>query len=860
MASAIDGHLGPEGLREIVYHPMRYGLAELLELCLPSSAPLDGVALLRTKFKPARKLSAYYRITVGHQPRAIALTWLPEPSPLPANAAEIDDDAERRQVLAPFRRLAVVTGDGRATLLVAPGDPQMPQLVRLNEHAYLGDLLSDLTSAPMPPADRTEIATVRYRPGQRHVLWVMPVSDGAGGAAMFIKIDRESSGARAVSFAESVGPILARRGAGVRLAQPLGFSQADQASVWQQAPGRTLAQALRAGPQETAPLVTRVGRALRVIHESDLPTASIGAQEHDRASAPRSAEVETISVLRAGEHLDALLPEVAADYRRLVAQILDRLEALPQEQPSPGHGDLKCENIVVEGDRICLLDLDRAGLADPALDLGKFMADLRWWSRSSSLDGTALVPALVEGYGPGPPARWLRAHQLALLFQLKLAARRSPVHASDWATQVTKQVADVAISLRHRPGVMIASTQLGAASTTAWLAERDPALSHLPEALRLAAAPGWTRHDVQWTPGQRCRLAYHVARASAPSTFVALDLDPTGWSQLDYRSDSELPGLAVASDAKSVTDLLEPVVGEPIHGCRVQPVRYRPGSRCVLQYDVVTAAGAVRYYAKVFASEVFLEAAKMGTRVAAAVHGIGHVPRMVAVWPEIATIVAEAAEGRSVSAVLSDPDVPVSDRVAISARLGGFLAHFHALAGISAPIRTAAGQVRALQDLIAPVHAVDGQLGDRFTGAIDTLRRRLPASDGPGVLTHGSFRPGQVIVSQANGLTLLDLDNLCRGDAARDLATALAHMSWQATKHPTQRDTWLRAETSLVSGYVRAGGSVARASLRWWRAAASLQVAARRFRRLEVSDWGLIPAFLELAEGLLSSSPGELRC
>jgi Ser/Thr protein kinase RdoA (MazF antagonist) len=365
---------------------------------------------------------------------------------------------------------------------------------------------------------------------------------------------------------------------------------------------------------------------------------------------------------------------------------------------------------------------------------------------------------------------------------------------------------------------------------------------------------------VQWTPGQRCRLSYRVERDREDRTFVAIDVGPTRWSQRDYRGDAHLAGLTAASDATLVADLLRPVVGQPIHSCRVQPVRYRPGARCVLQYDILTAAGATRYYAKVFAPDVFAHLAGVGTRVAAALRSAGQVPQVVAVWPEMATMVAEAVAGRSVSAVLGDSRVPVPDRVDISARLGGLLANFHALSGIPVPVRTAADQLRALRELGAPVRAIDAQLGDRFTGALDTLGRRTPVTDEPGVLTHGGFRPGQVIIDQAGRLTLLDLDGVRRGDAAQDLATALAHLSWQAIKHPAHDITLRQAETSFVSGYTRGGGAVDPARLRWWRAAATLQVAARRFRRLDVPDWTLIPQLLDRTEALLRTwSPGESR-
>jgi aminoglycoside phosphotransferase len=425
---------------------MRYGLAQLLGQCLSVPAPPVGIELLRTKFKPGRKLSAYYRVNLGDETRSIAVDWFAEPGPPPVNAGEINDEAARRHLLAPFTQLAARTGDGQAALRVAPGDPQMPQLVRLSQHDYLMGMLSDLTADAFAFPAAADITTVRYRPGQRHVLQVIPMTDRKR-PSTFIKIDRENSGPRAIRFAEVIGPILAEQCPRASLAQPLGYSVPDKASAWKQAPGLTLAQAARVPGRDITPLVALMGGALRVIHESEMATAGAEAQGVGQRPVPHSAQAEAVATIRAGHHIEAMLPEVGTRYRLLTTEVVDRLDALPQEKPSLTHGDVKCDNLVADADRICLLDLDRSGLADPAMDLGKFLADLRWWCRSSVVDVTPLARALVAGYGSCPPARWSRARLLAVLFQLKLAARRSPVHAMDWASQVTSQVADAAASL-----------------------------------------------------------------------------------------------------------------------------------------------------------------------------------------------------------------------------------------------------------------------------------------------------------------------------------------------------------------------------------------------------------------------------
>ena len=75
LQDALLGDLGAAGVRQVALDPRRFGLAELLELLAPRSGAAR-LTLLRTKFKPARKLTAYYRLLQDRaQPLPLAVTW-----------------------------------------------------------------------------------------------------------------------------------------------------------------------------------------------------------------------------------------------------------------------------------------------------------------------------------------------------------------------------------------------------------------------------------------------------------------------------------------------------------------------------------------------------------------------------------------------------------------------------------------------------------------------------------------------------------------------------------------------------------------------------------------------------------------
>ena len=115
---------------------------------------------------------------------------------------------------------------------------------------------------------------------------------------------------------------------------------------------------------------------------------------------------------------------------------MTELVGLPVEAGHLVHGDYKCDNMLVGDDRLVLLDFDRVTTGDPAVDVGKFIADLRWWAQASNRSATALVDAFLDGYGRCPPERLARARCYDVLFQLRGVGRRIPLHAPGWAETV----------------------------------------------------------------------------------------------------------------------------------------------------------------------------------------------------------------------------------------------------------------------------------------------------------------------------------------------------------------------------------------------------------------------------------------
>jgi aminoglycoside phosphotransferase (APT) family kinase protein len=126
--------------------------------------------------------------------------------------------------------------------------------------------------------------------------------------------------------------------------------------------------------------------------------------------------------------------------RLTVGRVLESIAAQPVEAPTVVHGDFKCDNLVVSGSRVHLLDFDRCGRGDPAADIGKFLADLRWWTAGDDAAAARLHEAFLDGYGVVGGARAARARAYDVLLQLRMAARRVPIQDPAWEDHVTRLV------------------------------------------------------------------------------------------------------------------------------------------------------------------------------------------------------------------------------------------------------------------------------------------------------------------------------------------------------------------------------------------------------------------------------------
>lgn len=142
--------------------------------------------------------------------------------------------------------------------------------------------------------------------------------------------------------------------------------------------------------------------------------AALGRFAHCRpVDLPDHSVEDEVAVLErwrdAAMRLGTLPDASTARFDELVAETVGRLRRLGDRPRVLAHRDLHDGQILEDHDgTLVLLDLDTAGRADPALDIGNLLAHIDLAAcagRITARDATAVATAFLEGCGPMPTDR-----------------------------------------------------------------------------------------------------------------------------------------------------------------------------------------------------------------------------------------------------------------------------------------------------------------------------------------------------------------------------------------------------------------------------------------------------------------------
>jgi aminoglycoside phosphotransferase (APT) family kinase protein len=211
---------------------------------------------------------------------------------------------------------------------------------------------------------------------------------------------------------------------GVSVAEPLGTLEPFHMTLQRAVPGISLETLLS---PDAEPLMRRVAEAAYKLHRTPAPL-----------SRRHTAHDELVILRRQLDAVSAAQPQ----YEKRLELIVLACEALAggldnallDARPATLHRDFYPEQLLVDGNRLYLLDLDLCALGDPELDIGNFVAHLREYALRvlgdaaalSSLEGTLtehyctlarVSPQRVDAYATLSLARHIAISQ-------RLPARR----------------------------------------------------------------------------------------------------------------------------------------------------------------------------------------------------------------------------------------------------------------------------------------------------------------------------------------------------------------------------------------------------------------------------------------------------
>jgi hypothetical protein len=441
---ALSGKAGLDGVQWLLLEaPAREALLGALKQALEDGATIDAIRLQRAKYKPGRYLTTYHAIelhgAVGASTRLIEVSWMPPgaPDPRGESAAMLAMQAEaiERDLAAPFDTLLAENAEWGMRAQIFPLDASFPKLAPLADPAYVGQLLA-AEKTVRATAHSYRITPIRYRPGQRHVLRYDPL-DAAGrvdeDGTLFAKIYNSDKGARTFEVASRVSDWLAEQNNGISAVRPLAYIAAEGLVLYPRVNGRPLSDLLREQGPAADGYLRAAGAAIRALHQT--PESLIELQPHSFAK-------ELKSIVSASEHVHPLLPETGPAIAKLIERARALHEQLPQEPPAFAYGDFKADHLWITPGGMTLIDFDTSYLSDPAIDLGKFLADIQWWYDGYGLDGVAAAQQqFLAGYGSIAPGRLARARLYEALVLTKSTVRRVKLFERDWAPRTQRLIA-----------------------------------------------------------------------------------------------------------------------------------------------------------------------------------------------------------------------------------------------------------------------------------------------------------------------------------------------------------------------------------------------------------------------------------
>lgn len=307
--------------------------------------------------------------------------------------------ARGRADLAPFARLAAPIEELNMVVHAFPIDADLPQLLDVTDPRRVAGLLRPALGADFKP-HQCRVQLAHY--GRQHrctLRYILTGSDAAGvplQKTVYGKLTADGSGARTVPVIAALHDSLQAGAIHVNIPHVLDYQPERQLLLLDAIPGK--------------PQVARLLKA-RLAEKVEAPAGAL-TLETAMWSCGQIAAAMHRSGITIGRHrilydelgwlkrnIDALSRISPALGSQLLEWLQQTATVAQRSDPLPlcfSHGDFTYTQIIFEGANIGLVDFDTVCQAEPALDLGQFLAYQRLVIRKDQRPETPLASEAVE--------------------------------------------------------------------------------------------------------------------------------------------------------------------------------------------------------------------------------------------------------------------------------------------------------------------------------------------------------------------------------------------------------------------------------------------------------------------------------
>lgn len=283
--------------------------------------------------------------------------------------------------------------------------------------------------------------------------------------------------------------------------------------------------------------------------------------------------------------------------------------------------------------------------------------------------------------------------------------------------------------------------------------------------------------------------------------------DPFG-----VRNDPDMPFLARATDPDDVERRLAALFGST--GPRVvavRVVRYKPGRRCLIEYDVefqrpehgghrTTILGKARARGSPGAADRLLRHLRSRGFDSDSEDGIA-VPEPLGIVDEYRMSLQRKVPGVSATvSIAAEGSGPLARKIAEA------ICKLHHAGALTRRVHTTAEEIRILRECLARVAVQFPEWERRLERVLRECTRLagdLPT--GPSCGIHRDFYSDQVIVEGAR-LCLVDFDLYCEGDPALDAGNFLGHVTEQSVRLFGRADALEESEHAFEERFLELSG------------------------------------------------------